>query len=110
MCRCYIYQVLKTLLLIFCLALPPPPEYAETVAASAAADPVDIKAMEAEQNRGTETQRLLGVSSLQLAFRQAGTQRLNRHFSPHCPTGIQKRYFFLFSQSREARLPTYGVF
>jgi hypothetical protein len=54
------------LLPIFCLALshPPPPESAETVSASAAADPVDFEAMAAEQNRCTETQRLLGDSSL----------------------------------------------
>jgi hypothetical protein len=37
---------------------------------------VDFKAMAAEQNRCTETQRLLGGSSLQLAFRQLGTQCL----------------------------------
>jgi hypothetical protein len=54
----------------------PPPESTETVAASAVADPVDFKAMVAEQNCCAEMQRLLGGSSLQLAFRQAGTQPL----------------------------------
>jgi hypothetical protein len=93
------------------LSCPPPPhlESAETVAASAAADSVNFEAMAAERNSCAEMQRLLGSSSLQLAFCQAG----NRHFSPHCPTKIQNRHFFPFSQhfaSGEARLPAYGVF
>jgi hypothetical protein len=40
-----------------------------TVAATAAADPVDIKEMAAEQNRCPEAQRLLGGTSLKFAFR-----------------------------------------
>jgi hypothetical protein len=39
----------------------PPPEPSETDAAAAEADPVDFKAMAAEQNCCTETQRLLAV-------------------------------------------------
>jgi hypothetical protein len=45
-------------------------------AAAAAADPVDFEAMAAEQNSFAETQRLLGGTSLKLAFRQAGAHRL----------------------------------
>jgi hypothetical protein len=41
-----------------------------------AADPVDFEAMAAEQNSCAETQRLLGGTSLKLAFRQAGAHRL----------------------------------
>ncbi len=41
----------------------------------AAADPVDFEEMAAEQNRCPETQRLLGSTSLKLAFRQTGAQR-----------------------------------
>ncbi len=53
----------------------PPPESAVTVAASAAADPVDFETMAAEQNRSLKTQCLFDGSSLKLAFRQAGAQR-----------------------------------
>jgi hypothetical protein len=56
------------------LSRPPPP--AGTVAATAAADPVDFEEMAAEQNRCPETQRLLGGTSLKWAFRQTGAQRL----------------------------------
>jgi hypothetical protein len=96
------------------LSHPSPPPWNPLVAA----DPVDFEAMAAEQNRCAETQRLLGGSSLQLAFRQAGTQCLAGYiltgiFSPHCSTDIQKRHLFPFSQyftSGEVRLPAYGVF
>jgi hypothetical protein len=40
-----------------------------SVAATSAADPVDFKEMVAEQNRCPETRRLLGSTSLKLAFR-----------------------------------------
>jgi hypothetical protein len=40
-----------------------------TVAATAAADPIDFEAMAAKQNRCAETQRLLGGTSLQLGYR-----------------------------------------
>jgi transposase InsO family protein len=39
------------------------------VAAAAAADPVDFEEMATEQNHCPETQRLLGGTSLKLAFR-----------------------------------------
>jgi hypothetical protein len=51
------------------LSQPSPPELTGIVAAAAAADPVDFKAMAAEQNSCAETQRLLGGTSLKLAFR-----------------------------------------
>jgi hypothetical protein len=44
--------------------------------ATTAADPVDYEEMAAEQHRCPETQQLLGGTSLKLAFRQTGTQRL----------------------------------
>jgi hypothetical protein len=49
---------------------------AGSVAATLAADPVDLEEMAAEQNRCPETQRLLGGTSLKLAFCQTGAQRL----------------------------------
>jgi hypothetical protein len=52
----------------------PLPESIETVVAMAAADPVDFKEILAEQNRCPEQQRLLGGTSLKLAFRQTGAQ------------------------------------
>jgi hypothetical protein len=63
--------------LIFCLDPPSPSlEPVGTVTATAAADPIDFEAMAAEQNRCAETQRLLGGTSLQLAYRQVGAHRL----------------------------------
>jgi hypothetical protein len=50
------------------LSQPSPPELTGIVAAAAAADPVDFEAMAAEQNSCAETQRLLGGTSLKLAF------------------------------------------
>jgi hypothetical protein len=47
-----------------------------SVATALAADPVDFKEMAAEQNHCPETQRLLGGTSLKLAFCQTGAQRL----------------------------------
>ncbi len=60
------------------LSHPPPSPLGPfgTVATMTAADPVDFEAMAAEQNRCAEMQRLLGGSSLKIAFRQAGAQRL----------------------------------
>jgi hypothetical protein len=96
----------------FVSPFPTPLESAETVAA----DPVDFEAMAAEQNRCAETQRLLGGSSLQLAFRQAGTQRLAGDvstgiFRPMVPQEFRKDIFFPFSHfiSGGARLLMYGV-
>jgi hypothetical protein len=55
---------------------------AGSVAATSAAHPADFKEMAAEQNRSPEMQRLLGGTSLKLAFRQTGAQR-HRQFSPN---------------------------
>jgi hypothetical protein len=49
---------------------------AGSVAAMSAADPVDFEEIAAEQNCCPETQRLLGGTSLKLAFCQTGAQRL----------------------------------
>jgi hypothetical protein len=46
---------------------------------------VDFEEMAAEQNRCPETQRLLGGTSLKLAF--------HRQFSPHSSPQIQKKHF-----------------
>jgi hypothetical protein len=59
----------------------PPPLSTGTVAATATADPVDFEEMAAEQNRCLETQHLLGGTSLKLAFRQTGSQRLAGNIS-----------------------------
>ncbi len=58
------------------LSRPSPPEPTRNVTAAAAADPVDFEAMAAVQNSCTEMQRLLGGTSLKLAFRQAGAYHL----------------------------------
>ncbi len=53
------------------LSCPPgplPPEPSGTVAAEAAADPIDFKAMAAEQICCAKTQRLLSSSSLKIAL------------------------------------------
>jgi hypothetical protein len=42
----------------------PPPDSTATVAATAAADPVDFEEMSAEQSHCVETQHLLGSTSL----------------------------------------------
>jgi hypothetical protein len=47
-----------------------------SVATTLAAEPVDFEEMAAKQNRCPETQRLLGGTTLKLAFRQTGAQRL----------------------------------
>jgi hypothetical protein len=44
--------------------------------AAATTSPTGFQVMVAEQNRCPEMQRLLGGSSLTIAFRQAGAQRL----------------------------------
>jgi hypothetical protein len=58
------------------------------------ADPVGFEAMAAEQNLCTEMQHLLGSSSLQLAYRQAGAQCL----ADDDPTGI---FTLLFHKNSE---------
>ncbi len=63
-----------------------------------AADPVDFEEMASEQNRCPETQRLLGGTSLELAFRQTGAQRLagdvsTGNFHPIVPLKFRKNIF-----------------
>jgi hypothetical protein len=69
-----------------------------SVAAASAADPLDFEEMAAEQNYCPETQRLLGGTSLTLAFRQTGRSTpgwrcYHRQFSPNCSPQIQKKHF-----------------
>jgi hypothetical protein len=59
------------------LSRPSPPEPTGNVAAAAVADPVNFEAMAAKQNSCAETKRLLGGTSLKLAFRQAGAHPLD---------------------------------
>ncbi len=71
---------------------------AGSVTATSAADPVDFEEMAAEQNRCPETQRLLGGTSLKLAFRQTGAQRLagdvsTGNFCPIVPLKFRKKHF-----------------
>ncbi len=59
---------------------------------------VDFEEMAAEQNRCPETQRLLGNTSLKLAFRQTGAQRLagdvsTGNFRPIVPLKFRKNNF-----------------
>jgi hypothetical protein len=60
-----------------------------------AADPVDFEEMAAEQNRCLDMQRLLGGTSLKLAFCQgnAGWRCFHRQFSPNCFPYIQENNF-----------------
>jgi hypothetical protein len=69
-----------------------------SVTATSAADPVDFKEMAAEQNRCPETQRLLGSTSLKLAFHQTGAQCLagdvsTGNFCPVVPLKFRKTIF-----------------
>jgi hypothetical protein len=84
---------------IFCPDHPPP--FTGTVAAAAAADPVDFEEMATKQNRCPETQRLLGGTSLKLAFRQTGAQCLagdisTGTFRPIVPLKFRKDIFAHF--------------
>jgi hypothetical protein len=70
---------------------------AGSVAAMLAADPVDLEEMAAEQNRCPDTQRLLGGTSLKLASRQTGAQRLagdvsTCYFCPIVPLKFRKPF------------------
>jgi hypothetical protein len=67
----------------------------------AAEDPVDFEEMAAEQNRCPEMQRLLGGTSLKLAFRQTGAQCLagdisTSTFHPIVPLKFRKYIFAHF--------------
>ncbi len=62
----------------------------------------DFEEMAAMQNRCLETQRLLGGTSLKLAFRQTGAQRLagnisTGNFRPIVPLKFRKDIFRPFS-------------
>jgi hypothetical protein len=87
----------------------PPPPATGTVATSAAADPVDFEEMAVEQNRSPETQRLLGGTSLKLAFRQTGAQRLagdisTGTFCPIVPLKFRKDIFAHFHNVAHPRV------
>ncbi len=61
---------------------------------------MDFEEMAPEQNCCPETHRLLGGTSLKLAFHQTGAQRLagrcfHRQFSPNCSPQIQKKTFLI---------------
>jgi hypothetical protein len=76
----------------------PPPQTTGSVAATTAADPVDYEEMAAEQHSCPETQRLLGGTSLKLAFRQTGVQCLAGEvstgtFCPIVPLKFRKAIF-----------------
>ncbi len=71
---------------------------AGSVAAASAADPVDFEEMAAEQNRCPETQRLLGDTSIKLAFRQTDALGLagdvsTGNFCPIVPLKFRKNIF-----------------
>jgi hypothetical protein len=76
----------------------PAPHSAGSVAATPAADPVGFEEMAAKQHRCPETQRLLGDTSLKLAFRQTGSQCLagdvsTSTFLPIVPLKFRKANF-----------------
>jgi hypothetical protein len=69
-----------------------------SVAAASAADPVYFEEMATEQNLCPETQRLLGGTSLKLAFHQTGAQCLagdvsTGNFRPIVPLKFRKNIF-----------------
>jgi hypothetical protein len=69
-----------------------------SVNAALAADSVEFEEMAAKKNRCQETQRLLGGTSLKLAFRQTEAQRLAGHvstgsFCPIVPFKFRKNIF-----------------
>jgi hypothetical protein len=71
---------------------------ARSVTATSSADPVDFEEMTAEQNHCLETQRLLGGTSLKLAFCQTGAQCLagdvsTGNFHPIVPLKFRKIIF-----------------
>jgi hypothetical protein len=80
------------------LLIPPTPQPAGSVATTTAADPVNFEEIAAEQNCCAETQRLLGSTSLKLAFRQTGAHRLAGDvstgvFRPIVPLKFRKDIF-----------------
>jgi hypothetical protein len=82
-----------------------------------AADPVDFEAMAAEKNRCADMQRLLGGSSLKIAFQQAGAQlwlatSLWAFFSQLFLKSSENMFFELaqYFTPWEAHLPVYDFF
>jgi hypothetical protein len=78
----------------------PAPQATGSVAATSAADPVDFEEMAAEQHRCPETQRLLGGTSLKIAFRQTGAQCLDGDvststFRPIVPSDSEKVFLII---------------
>jgi hypothetical protein len=92
------------------LSCPPgplPPEPSGTVAAEAAADPIDFKAMAAEQICCAKTQRLLSIS--QNSAGKAGAQCLVGNisigvFSPIVPVKFIRLFLHLHNISHPGRL------
>ncbi len=80
------------------LSRPSPTEPTGNVAAAAVADPVDFKAMAAEQNSSAETHHLPGETSLKLVFHQAGAHRRAGDVSTavFCPIIPQKFHRDIF--------------
>jgi hypothetical protein len=81
-----------------------------SVAATSVADPVDFEEMAAKQNCFPEMQRLLGGTSLKLAFCLTGAQCLagdvsTGNFHPIVSLKIRKTIFDHFHNV--ARLPSY---
>jgi hypothetical protein len=79
----------------------PPPQTTRPVTATTAADPVYYEEMAAEQHRCLKTQRLLGRTSLKLAFCQTGAQCLAGDvstglFCPIVPLKFRKTIFDRF--------------
>jgi hypothetical protein len=100
---------LKNVVADFWSRLPPSPEPPGTVANMVAADPVDLEAMAAEQNRCVETQHLLSSSSLKIVFRHAGDQRLvndisTGDFCPIVPEKFRSHFLHLHNISYPVRL------
>jgi hypothetical protein len=78
---------------------PPPLPTGDVITTAAAATPIEFEVITAEQNCCLETQHLLVSSSLTIAFRQAGIQRLvgdvsTGVFCPMVPEKLRKDIFF----------------
>jgi hypothetical protein len=70
----------------------PPPQTTGSFAATTAADPVDYEEMAAEQHRCPETQRLLGGTSLKLAWLETFPLAL---FTPLSPLNSEKLFLII---------------
>jgi hypothetical protein len=97
-----IWRLFKNSMYSFFLSRPLPestdPVEFEEMAATTAADPVEFEEMAAKQNCCAKMQRLLGDTSLKLAFRQTGAQCLAGDtsigaFRPIVPQKFRKDIF-----------------